>query len=77
MSDRCGRCHGYGWVLDENLDAAVCPDCDGIPTRRHNDLAKALGALTDAYRGNRSPAYAGASDYVPIAVIDALLGASS
>lgn len=71
----CDRCHGDGWVLDGDLNAAPCAACDGIPTRVPEDLKAALSALTDAYRGNRSPAYAGASSYVPIGVLDGLLGA--
>lgn len=69
----CGRCAGDGWLLDDDLNAAVCSECDGIPTRRPGTLDQALSALVDAHRGNRSPAYAGATNYVPISVLDALL----
>lgn len=73
------RCHGDGWILDDDLDAAVCPDCDGVPTRLCGDLARHLAALVEAHRGNRSGTYSSVHDFVPIAVLEGLLavGANS
>ena len=61
--NHCDRCHGDGWVLDDDLNAAPCDTCDGIPTRVPDDYAQALSALTDAHGGT-----------VPVAVVDALEG---
>lgn len=40
------------------------------------DLRGAVLAVIAEHRGNRSPAYAGASDYVPISALEGLLAAS-
>jgi len=81
-------CHDCGGVLADGEEVhasdwtVIEPDGPRMETRYHHitcsaDVATGLRALIEEHRGNRTAAYAGTSNYVPIYRLEELLGDAS